>query len=195
MIKKTIKFNDFNGNELVEDFYFNLTKAELAEMELGTKGGMEKYITDIVSSEDGAAIMGAFKDILQKSYGVKSKDGRRFRKSEELWLDFLESGAYDILFMELVTEAQAAAEFINGIVPSDLSQKTVSDPRLNAKAAAAVETPAPVFHPHLINMPLPDPENIAPIPAVQKKLEHYTQAELEDMPQPMLLKLIKESQQ
>jgi hypothetical protein len=131
MLKKTIKFKDFNDNEVTEDYYFNLTKSEIAEMELSTKGGMKAQLEEIVASEDGAAIIAVFKNLLAKSYGKKSADGRRFAKSPEIWEEFSQSGAYDALFMELVTKADAAAEFVNGLMPAELveaSKKTIEVP-------------------------------------------------------------------
>lgn len=117
MLKKTITYTDYEGVERTENFYFNLTKAELAEMELTTDGGMKERLQRIVDAKDGKAIMREFKGIIMKAYGVKSDDGKRFRKSEELSKEFEESPAYDILFMELVTDADAAANFVQGILP------------------------------------------------------------------------------
>ena len=118
MIKKTIKFVDYNGNEREEDFYFNLTKAELTEMELSTEGGMEQLIRKIVSEQDNKKIVEMFKKIILKSYGEKSPDGRRFIKSQELSDAFAQTEAYSELFMELATDADAAAAFVNGVVPT-----------------------------------------------------------------------------
>lgn len=117
MIKRTIKYTDYNGVEREEDFYFNLSKAELAEMELTTKGGLTDYIQNIVNSENTAAIVSTFKQLLLKAYGVKSEDGKRFIKSDELSKEFSQTEAYSELFMELATDDKKASEFINGIVP------------------------------------------------------------------------------
>lgn len=117
MIKKTIKFVDYDGNEREEDFYFNLTKAELTEMELSTEGGMEQMIRKIISTKDNKKIVEMFKEIILKSYGEKSLDGRRFIKSKELTDAFVQTEAYSELFMELATDADAAAAFVNGVVP------------------------------------------------------------------------------
>lgn len=130
MLKKTIEFRDLDGNPLKEDFYFNLTKAELAEMELGKKGGMQAYLQQIVADEDGSQIIAAFKQILAKSYGKRSEDGRRFIKSDELTEEFLQTDAYSELFMELVTDAKSASEFINAIVPQGLAEKKTVDVEL-----------------------------------------------------------------
>lgn len=117
MLKKTITYTDYDGNTRTEDFYFNLNKAEIAEMELSTNGGMEKMLTQIVNSQDGKRIMEVFKGIILKAYGVKTADGKRFEKSEEISKAFEQTEAYSELFMELVTDAEKAAAFINGIVP------------------------------------------------------------------------------
>ena len=122
MIKKTIEYVDYNGVKREEDHYFNLNKAEVMEMEMGTTGGLAEMITKIVAAQDAPSIIKVFKDLLLKSYGVKSPDGKRFMKSEELSKAFEETEAYSILFMELATDANKASEFVNGIVPQDMSK-------------------------------------------------------------------------
>lgn len=117
MLKKTITYKTFDGVELTEDFFFNLTKAELMEMEMSTSGGMTGMINKIVAAQDAPAIIKIFKDLLLKSYGEKSPDGKRFIKSPELSEAFSQTEAYSILFMELATDADAASAFIKGIVP------------------------------------------------------------------------------
>lgn len=117
MLKKTIKYTDYEGVERIEDFYFNINKAELAEMELSTKGGMVKRIERIVAAKDNKEIVEIFKEFILKAYGVKSADGKRFIKSQEVLDEFTQSEAYSELFMELATDDKAAAEFINAIVP------------------------------------------------------------------------------
>ena len=118
MLKKTIKYTNYNGVELTEDFYFNLTTAEIMEMELGTSGGLAEMINRIVAAQDAPAIITVFKDLILKAYGEKSADGKYFRKSREISEAFAQTEAYSILFMELATDADAAAKFINGIVPA-----------------------------------------------------------------------------
>ena len=122
MLKKTIKYTNYNGIELTEDFYFNLTKAEIMEMELGTSGGLAEMINRIVAAQDAPAIITVFKDLILKAYGEKSADGKYFRKSREISEAFAQTEAYSILFMELATDADAAAKFINGIVPAQDKQ-------------------------------------------------------------------------
>lgn len=122
MIKKTFVYTDYNGVERTEDHYFNLNKAEVMEMEMSTKGGLAETIQRIIAAQDAPAIIKVFKDLIRKSYGVKSTDGKRFIKSDELWEEFEQTEAYSMLFMELATDADAAANFINNIVPADLNQ-------------------------------------------------------------------------
>lgn len=129
MLKKTITYTDYNGVERTEDFYFNLSKAELMEMELGTTGGFAEMIQKIVNAQDGPAIIKVFKDLILKAYGEKSADGKRFIKSDEISSAFSQTEAYSQLFMELSTDADAAANFVNGIVPGDVS-KQASNPAL-----------------------------------------------------------------
>lgn len=123
MIKKTVTYTDYNGVERTENFYFNLSKAEVMEMEMSTAGGMAESIQKIVDAKDAPSIIRVFKDLVLKAYGVKSDDGRRFIKSKELSDEFSQTEAYSQIFMELATDADAAAKFVNGIVPSDLAQK------------------------------------------------------------------------
>lgn len=118
MLKKTITYTDYEGNEWTEDFYFNLTQAEALEMELSTSGGMTQMINRIVAAKDGPAIIKVFKEILFKAYGEKSPDGKRFIKSEELSAAFSQTEAYSKLFMELASSPDAAADFINNLVPN-----------------------------------------------------------------------------
>ena len=120
MLKKTIKYEDFDGNERSEDFYFNLTKAELMEMELSTEGGLEKRIQSIINAQDIPKIVAIFKDLILRSYGEKSLDGKRFIKNDEIRDAFAQTEAYSELFMELATDEKAASEFVKGIVPKNL---------------------------------------------------------------------------
>ena len=117
MLKKTITYTDFNGTERTEDHYFNLTKAEVVEMEMGVNGGYSEMIQRIVAAQDAPTIMKTFKEFIAKSYGIKSDDGRRFEKSEEIAKNFMQTEAYSTLFMELCTNADAASAFVQGILP------------------------------------------------------------------------------
>ena len=126
MVKKTITYTDYDGNERTEDFYFHLTEAEIMEMELSVDGGFKKMIEKIINAKDTVKIMQTFKDFILKAYGVKSDDGRRFIKSEELTNEFTQTEAYSKLYIELATNEESAIAFINGIVPSNLSKDTVN---------------------------------------------------------------------
>lgn len=123
MYKKTITYVDYDGNKRTEDHWFHLTEAELTMMNMSYAGGMQKRIDRIISSQNGAEIMRVFQDILRKSYGVKSDDGRRFIKSDEIFTDFEQTEAYSQLFMELCTDSKSAAEFVNNVIPKDLAAK------------------------------------------------------------------------
>ena len=125
MLKKTIKYVDYDGNEREEDFYFNLSKAEIAEMEMSTNGGLDRMINRIIAERDNKRIIELFKDLVLRSYGKKSDDGRRFIKNQELRDDFAQTEAYSELFMELATDADAAAAFVNGIIPNIPDQDQV----------------------------------------------------------------------
>ena len=128
MLKKTFTYTDYNGVERTEDHYFNLSKAELMEMELSTTGGLAEMINKIVAAQDAPAIVKIFKELVLKAYGQKSADGRRFIKSKELSDEFAQTEAYSQLFMELATDADAAAKFVNGIVPSMDNKSSIPAP-------------------------------------------------------------------
>lgn len=128
MLKKTITYRDFNDNERTEDFYFNLTAAEITEMEMSTTGGLAEMIQQIVKAQDMPAILKVFKDLVLRSYGVKSPDGRRFIKSEEISKEFAQTNAYSQLFMELAGDAEKASAFVNGIVPNVPVQTPANKP-------------------------------------------------------------------
>lgn len=142
MLKKTINFMDLDGNPVSEDFYFQLNKAEITEMELSQKGGLGEHLKAIIASEDGGAIISTFKNILASAVGKKSEDGRRFIKSEEITNDFLQSEAYPEMFMELVTNADAASEFIRGIMPADLAAKIDTGAKVTNLRLPDEEVPA-----------------------------------------------------
>jgi len=123
VLKKSVTYEDFNGNEVTEEFAFHLSKAELVEMEAERRGGLAAYLQHIVDSNDGAAIINAFKDLLTRSIGKVSEDGKRFVKTPEIQEDFMASPAYSELFMALATDAEDAATFVNGIIPQGLGDQ------------------------------------------------------------------------
>ena len=120
MLKKTIKYTDYNGNECTEDFYFNLSKAEIAEMEVTTKGGLEAKLDKIVKNRSTKGLLDFIKETIHKAYGIKSEDGKRFSKSEEATKEFEETAAYDELLMEVAFDPDKCEEFFNGIIPYDI---------------------------------------------------------------------------
>lgn len=127
MLKKTISYTDYNGVERTENFYFNLTEAEIAEMQLGSKGGLSEVIKQLIETENAPEIIKLFKDLVLRSYGQKSVDGKRFIKNDSLREEFSQTEAYSKLFMELAFDAEAAAKFINGIVPANMSKGEVPE--------------------------------------------------------------------
>lgn len=135
MITKTIKYTDFNGIEREEKYLFNLTKAELMEMELGTTGGLTETIQKIINEQDAPKIQEYFKNLLLKSYGEKSDDGKKFLKLDKdgrpLSIEFSQSAAFSELYMELATNAEKATEFVKGIMPSDLDLSNVDVNAIN----------------------------------------------------------------
>lgn len=123
MYKKTITCTNFNGVETTEDYYFNLTESEILEMQLGTAGGLDQQLSRIVAGLELPELVKFFKDFVLKSYGVKSPDGKRFIKNDEIREAFSQTNAYNKLFMELAFDDKAAANFINGVIPKDVSDK------------------------------------------------------------------------
>ncbi len=123
MIMQTISYTDYNGNERKENFYFNLSKAELMEMEASKEGGLSNYIQSIIEAQDVTKLMGLFKELIVKSYGVKSPDGKRFIKNKEVVDEFIQSEAYSELYVMLATDDQKATAFVNGIIPQTIVAK------------------------------------------------------------------------
>lgn len=123
MIKKTITYVDYNGNQRTEDHYFNMSKSEIMKMEMGVSGGFAEMIQRVVAAQDQPALMQIFEEFIHKSYGVKTPDGKGFRKTAADLEAFISTPAYDELFMELCTNAEAAAAFINGVIPADLAKQ------------------------------------------------------------------------
>ena len=126
MLKKTMTYVDFDGNSRTEDFYFNLTKAECLEMEMSTNGGLDKFLKKIIDEQDHTKIFNYMKDFVRMSYGEKSNDGKYFVKNEEALQRFVSTAAYSDLFTELATNAKAAAEFMNGVIPQEYAPTVAS---------------------------------------------------------------------
>lgn len=126
MIAKTIKYKDYNGTEREDKFFFNLTQAEITEMELSVDGGLADMIKSVVEAKNQPEIIKIFKKLILKAYGEKTADGKRFRKIDDngapLSIAFSETEAYSKLFMELATDDAKAAEFVNGIMPADIDK-------------------------------------------------------------------------
>ena len=155
MLSKKIKYVDYNGVERDETFLFNLSKAELMEMQLGTTGGLADMIKNIVAAQDTPSIVKIFKKLVLQAYGEKSPDGKRFIKVDEngqpLSRKFAETEAYSNLFMELATDADAAAKFVRGIVPGDIDVSDVDPNEIPAGVAEMLKQTAPA------------PTNVTPI--------------------------------
>lgn len=131
MLKKTVSYVDFNDQKREEAFYFNLTKSELAELELSEKGGLSELIKRVVKEEDLGEIIKIFKKLVLEAYGQKSEDGRRFIKSPELKEEFAQTAAYDELFMSLATNAEEAAKFVNALIPQETRKELEKQQKIN----------------------------------------------------------------
>jgi hypothetical protein len=147
VLKKTITYEDFNGETVSEDFFFHLSKAELVELEMSHTGGLSATLERIIAAQDNKALIKEFKSLILSSYGKRSEDGRRFIKNQELRDEFESSEAYSVLFMELVTDTNAAIEFTQGMIPANLEE--------DAKKLQAANEPAPVTP---ISPPKSEPE-------------------------------------
>lgn len=141
MIAKTVKYKDYNGVDREEKFFFNLTKAEITEMDLSVEGGLADRLRNIINAKDTPTIIEIFKKLILKAYGEKTIDGKRFRKTDDngqpLSIAFSETEAYSNLFMELATDDKAAAEFVNGILPADLDKEELAKEVEKIKAEEA----------------------------------------------------------
>lgn len=166
MLKKTVTYTDFNGEEVTEDCYFHLSKAELIELEMSHKGGLSEALQEIIRSEDGKAIIAEFKNIILGAYGKRSPDGKRFIKTQSDRDEFESSEAYSTIFVEIVTDPEAAAQFISGIIPHDMAEEA-------ARITAAAEAPI------LASVDTPESEVVEPEPKSERLT--VTQAELRTM--------------
>lgn len=139
MLKKSITYENFEGEEVTEDFFFHLSKAELVKLELSHKGGLEASVERIMLAEDGKAIIEEFEYILLLACGKRSADGKRFIKNDQIREEFASSEAYSALFMELVTDAEKAAEFVAGVIPKALAEEAAKLARTDLKVVEESE--------------------------------------------------------
>lgn len=124
MLKREITYTDFDGNEVTEEFYFNLMRTEILKMEVGGEGGsLHDQLKRIIASDDRSSLVNEFQNIILKSYGVRSEDGKRFIKDPQLTEEFSQTPAFDVLFFELATNAKSAADFILGVMPKDMAEE------------------------------------------------------------------------
>lgn len=137
MLKKTITYTDFEGNQRTEDYYFNLSKTELMRMELSTEGGLGKKLEGISKSENVPELIKMFEMLIKVSYGVKSDDGKKFVKNEKTTEDFINSAAYDELFMSLITNTDEAIAFFKSIMPGEVQASLENDDRIKELKAKA----------------------------------------------------------
>lgn len=142
MLKRPITYTNFNDEEVTEEFYFNLSSAEMIEMEMTVKGGLQAYLTDILKSQDKNKLIREFKRIILSAYGEKSADGKHFRKSDEIREAFSQTAAFDALFLELCTNEDAVIAFIKGVLPKELVEKINASSLQNKMAAKLSVTPS-----------------------------------------------------
>lgn len=129
MLKKTITFENLDGEQVTKDFYFNLNKAELLTLQLSEKGGLEKKLQKIQSEENYFGLLDLIKDLVLRSYGEKDDDGIKFVKARNgirLATEFEQSEAFSELIIELTSSSDALQSFINGIVPKDVLAKATA---------------------------------------------------------------------
>lgn len=146
MFKKTVSYIDYNGKERTEDFYFNISKAELMKLQLGRKGGYQEYLQRCFDAEDVPELLKIFEELIDMSYGEKDDTGKRFIKSAELTEAFKQTEAYSDLFIEFLTSPDAAQEFFTKIMPKDIQEQlpkeAANSDRLSNLVAAANVTEA-----------------------------------------------------
>lgn len=123
MIKKTVTYTDYNGVERTESFYFHFSEAEILDMEMSTEGGFAERVQRIVDAKQQTELLKVIKQFVYDAYGVKSDDGKRFIKNDEVKTAFIESPAYSKIFMEMLGDDKIAAEFVNGVVPANMKDE------------------------------------------------------------------------
>ncbi len=141
MYHREIEFEDFNGTTRKETFYFNLSRHEVLDLEWRTPGGIENYMKTIMATLDGQKLADMFQMLIDKSYGVKSPDGRSFVKGDQILNNFKFTNAYDNLYVELATDDKAAAEFINGIFPKEAVEAARKQKELAEKSGLEIVKP------------------------------------------------------
>jgi hypothetical protein len=150
MLKREISYEDLDGNKVTDTFYFNLFKGELVDLELSAQDGFGVMLQRIIQAKNAKLLVEEFKKLILMSYGKKSEDGKRFIKSAELREEFSQTAAFDALFMELSTDETAAATFVQGVIPKDMSG-------VFAEALAAPVATAPLAPPIGSTNVLPPP--------------------------------------
>lgn len=133
MLAKKIKYTNYNGEERERTFYFNLSKAEILDMEMSKNGGYENFINRIIETRDVQELIKMFKDLIKSSYGIKSDDGEMFIKNEQVFNEFAQTDAYSELYIELATDAEAAVNFVTGIFPQKVMKELENSPEYKKK--------------------------------------------------------------
>lgn len=177
MFMKTITYNGLDGNPITEDFWFHLRLSDIAKMELSAEGGsFRDHLIEIVNSGNGSRIIAAFEDIIAKSYGIRGTDNKKFSRSDEISKDFMDTDAYSVLFMELVTDAEAGAKFVNGIIPESLTEKPDPDKPTGPRAIAV---------PHIVANTARPIEDVAVVNPVREMTLAEMQAAIDKAAQPV----------
>lgn len=127
MLKREIKYEDFNGEQASDIFYFNISKPEVLELQVEYEGGLSKFLESIIETKDSKELIKKFKEIVLLAYGQKTEDGKRFIKSDKLREEFSQTAAYQSLFMELASNEGAAVLFIQGVLPKDMAEQQDQD--------------------------------------------------------------------
>lgn len=150
MLKLPITFEDFDGELVTEVHHFNLSRTDLVDLELLEEGGLERKLRRIVEEQDHRALIAEFKSLVLTAYGIRSEDGKRFIKNQQVREEFAQTAAYDSLFFLLATDDKAAANFWLGIVPKSLREEVEKEMAKDEDLKDL--TPEPV-----ISAPLPSP--------------------------------------
>lgn len=123
MLKKTITYTDYDGMERTEDFWFNLSKTELTKLDAELPGGVLGVLRKIIDKKDRKALVDFIETLILRSYGEKTLDGKRFVKTLDMAEEFMQTPAYDELFMSILSDTDSQTSFINGVIPQSMAKE------------------------------------------------------------------------
>lgn len=120
MVRREIKFTDFNGKSQTEVGYFNINKAELGKLQMRHNGTYLDYLKLLSERKKVEEMYNFVYELILDSYGEKDPEGRKFIKTPEMRTDFEQSLAFSEMIVDLVSNPDDLANFVKGIMPPDL---------------------------------------------------------------------------